>query len=529
MASKRRIGQNITAELALQPEEIFWLVGIALAILRAFTPDQGKPMKTIAADLEIARQTLYTTLRWIVSALIWLRRNNMTLARLLVQMGQLKTQLAGIQRACTALQAEVVKLSKTLAAAQTLVTNLQAEAADLKAGWTVAKDRLIVVLKMSGRCSVRSIVEVMEYGLGVHISIGYVQNVLSLAGQRAGVILPKLLKIIPLSGAICIDEVYLKELGKRVWGVVIVDPMSGLILHFVRCNERSKSAIDNVLKDFGKAGLNERITLCLTDMYSGYLEPVKTRLSNAVHQFCWFHINCFHIGATVRRAESAYHKAVKAIVSFNKKHRDPLSGVELKQLQVLLGEARSAYQNWAGAQRFQHMLKRTLNRSGHEQAAELLDRLIRVGSHSQNPYLQKMAAFLTDHRDGLLTFYTCLESWQHRLQRLSHSKQQWIPVVKRWAIPITSNAAEHVFRCLRRYTHTMNHFGTAEATKRFFDLFAFFHNLHMLRAGKNKGQSLLAAAQVDVIAHFGSDDPFMLLGFPPSNKIFAITKNVQCN
>ena len=97
-------------------------------------------------------------------------------------------------------------------------------------------------------------------------------------------------------------------------------------------------------------------------------------------------------------------------------------------------------------------------------------------------------------------------------------------LAKRWAVPLTSNAAEHVFRCLRRYTNQMDHFGTPEATQRFFDLFAFHYNLRVLRSGKRKGSSLLAAAHVNVVAIFGSDDPYTILGFPPARQSF---KSVQ--
>jgi len=113
------------------------------------------------------------------------------------------------------------------------------------------------------------------------------------------------------------------------------------------------------------------------------------------------------------------------------------------------------------------------------------------------------------------------------LKRLSCSQQQWVSLTKRWAIPITSNAAEHVLRCLRRYTHQMDHFGTETATQRFFDLFVFYHNVHTLRVGKRAGSSLLAAAHTDVKKLFGTDDPYTILGFPPASQSFIQMKSVQ--
>ena len=78
---------------------------------------------------------------------------------------------------------------------------------------------------------------------------------------------------------------------------------------------------------------------------------------------------------------------------------------------------------------------------------------------------------------------------------------------KRWAILVTSNAAERVFRCLHRYTRQMDHFSTEAAIQRFFDLFTFYHDVHVLRASNRAGNSLLVTAYADVKELFGTDDP----------------------
>jgi len=80
----------------------------------------------------------------------------------------------------------------------------------------------------------------------------------------------------------------------------------------------------------------------------------------------------------------------------------------------------------------------------------------------------------------------------------------------------------------RRYTHQMDHFGTSAATQCFFDLFAFYHNVHTLRAGNRAGHSLLTAAHTDVKKLFGTDDPYTILGFPPAaSQTFIPLKSVQ--
>lgn len=527
MDKMREIGRRLQGEQNLTSDDIAWLVVIAKAILRAFVWDEGQPMRTLADTLGVSPTTLYTTLRLAVQALMLVRRGKKSVETLVGQVRELQDRLAQVERAYSTAQAEVQRLTKALAEAQTIVATLQAQVNQLQAQWTVMQDRLIVVLKMSGRCTVRSIVEVLEYGLGIHVSVGYVQGVITQAGTNAHTVLERLLQVISLSGAICVDEVYFKELGRKMWGVVIVDSLSGLVLRLQRCGERSRDALGTVLDQFAEAGFKEKIKLCLTDMYTGYLVPVKTYLPKAVHQFCWFHINCFHIGARVHRAKRAYEKAVKALAAFDKKHGGPLSKAEQKQRQDLVATRDQAQRHWKGAQRFQRMLKRLLWSPTLDEATARLDQLIRVAAKVNNPYVREMGAFLAEHRTGLLVFYTCLESSQHLLKRVSHSQQKWVPLTKRWAIPITTNAAEHVFRCLRRYTHQMDHFGTKDATQRFFDLFAFYHNVHILRAGKRAGNSPLTAAHTDVKKLFGTDDPYTILGFPPASQPFTPMKSVQ--
>jgi len=529
MSQMRAIGESLKAEQNLNADEITWLVVIAHAILRAFVWDEGQPMRNLAAQLEVAPTTFYKLLRLAVQALVWVYRCKQSVTDAAKRIAELEIRLQELEAAAQQAQAQVKRLTEKLAVAQAKVDELQVAVGCLKEQWALTVDRMIVVLKMSGRCTVRSIVEVLEYGLGVSVSVGHVQGIITQAGINAGGLLEPLVAAISeaFSGVICIDEIYLKELGSKVWGVVIVDPLSGLVLRLKRCGDRGKDTLGEVIKEFAEAGFKEKIKLCLTDMYTGYLDPVKTHLSNAVHQFCWFHINCFHIGAAVLRAKRAYQRAVKDLAKFDKQHSRGLSAAQQKERQKLVAAQDLAQRHWVGAQRFQRLLMRMLRSPSLAVATNRLEQLIRVATRVKNPYVRTMAAFLEEHKPGLLVFYTCLESGQHILKRLSRSKQTWVTLTKRWAVPITSNAAEHVFRCLRRYTGQMNHFGTQEATQRFFDLFAFYHNMHTLRAGKRAGSSLLAAAHVDVVALFGSDDLYTILGFPPASQSFSTSKSVQ--
>jgi len=527
MARMRDIGKKIQSEQHISHDEITWLIVIAQAILRTFVWDQGRPIRELAGRLDMSPTTFYRVLRLAIEAVVWVRRANCSVEAFVLRVGALEARLAQATHVCLMAQRNVCTLSSALENARGTISVLQREVTRLTAQWTVMQDRLIVVLKMSGRCTVRSIVEVLDAGLGCEVSVGYVQGVIARAGKQARPLLERLGDVVPVSGAICIDEIFLKELGTRILGVVIVDPFSGLILRLTRCRDRTADTLEEVIKSFADAGFKDRITLCLTDMYAGYLKPVKTQLPKAVHQFCWFHIKCFHLGAEVYRAKRAYERAVKGGEDGLKTWGDTLSDAQRRQLQELVSIRDLAQRYWHGAQRFQRFVQRALRSSTGDQATARLDQLIRVAPRVQNPHIQKMGTFLAQHRDGLLTFYACLENVQHGLQRLSTARQQWVPVTEHWAVPITSNAAEHVFRCLRRYTNSMDHFGSPEATERFFDLFAFFHNVHTMRAGKRAGNSLLASAQIDIIHVFGSDDPYTILGFPPASQTFLVGKSVQ--
>lgn len=527
MDKMREIGRTLQAEQNLTQVEVSWLIQMAYALLRVFAWDEGRPMRHIAEALAISPQTLYTTLRWVVQAMVWVHRHKASIEKVGVQGDQLQDRLRQVEQTYNTVQAEVHRLTQALAEAHERVVTLQAEVSQLQAQWQVTVNRLIMVLKLEGRCTVRSIVEVLKNGLGLEVSVGYVHGIIAQAETQAHTAFERLLKVMPLSGAICMDEVFFKEMALKVLGVVIVDPLTGLILHLERCTERSSDALSTVLKHFNAAGFKAQFKLCLTDMYEGYLKPVKTYLPQAVHQFCWFHLNCFHMGAAVHQAERAYKRAVEAVAAFDKKHSAPLPPTDQPARLVLVTTRDQAYRQWQGAQRFQQLLTRLLWSPTLALATTRLNQLIRVAPKINNAYVQKMGTCLAEHRPGLLVFYACLESGQHYLKRLSRSQQRWVLLTTRWAVPITSNAAEHIFRCLRRYTNGMDHFGTSTATQGFFDLFAFYHNVHVLRAGKHAGQSLLAAAHVDVLALFGTDDPYTMLGFPPAAQVFKPIKSVQ--
>ena len=148
MSPMREIGHRLKAEQTLTSDDIAWLVVMAEAILRAFAWDGGQPMRTLARTLGISPQTLYTTLRLAVQALMLVRRGKKSVEMLMAQVQELQDRLARIEQAYATAQAEVQHLTKALAKAQAQAVTLQAEVMRLQEQWTTSLERLIVVLRI---------------------------------------------------------------------------------------------------------------------------------------------------------------------------------------------------------------------------------------------------------------------------------------------------------------------------------------------------------------------------------------------
>ena len=178
----REIGQRIKEEQNLTGADIFWLVSVVRMILRAFVWNEGLPMRAMAESLGILPTTLYKKLRLVVKALMLIRRGVESVDGLVDCVRDLQDQLGRAEQAYATAQMEVQRLTKALAEAQARIAALQGEVKELQKQWKMAKECLIVVLKMEGRCTVRSIVAVLRHGLGIHVSVGYVQGIIAQAG-----------------------------------------------------------------------------------------------------------------------------------------------------------------------------------------------------------------------------------------------------------------------------------------------------------------------------------------------------------
>ena len=131
----REIGRTLTAEQNLTGEDITWLIAMAQAVLRAFAWTEGQPMRSLAATLNISPQTLYTTLRLVVQAMLWIRRGQASVATLASRLQEVQARLASVEQASAFAHAEVQRLTRVLTEAQDQVKGL------LGLGRAAAQDR----------------------------------------------------------------------------------------------------------------------------------------------------------------------------------------------------------------------------------------------------------------------------------------------------------------------------------------------------------------------------------------------------
>jgi integrase len=108
------------------------------------------------------------------------------------------------------------------------------------------------------------------------------------------------LQVVPLSGAVCLDEVFFKEMACQVLGIVMVDPLTGLVLRLERCRVHPhiwRKAFATAFVDNG--GDAERLRVFMgwssTEMAVVYVDSSLKRLQET-HQRVG---DCFHVRESV--------------------------------------------------------------------------------------------------------------------------------------------------------------------------------------------------------------------------------------
>jgi predicted DNA-binding protein YlxM (UPF0122 family) len=156
-----RIGERIQREQQLSAEAIQWIVCIAAAIMQAFGVEPMQSMSGIAQRAMVSRSTLYQQVRLAIEALNWVYQSKQHLNHLLSQVQRYRQQcLEGKQKAKQA-QQTIQQYWLLLSNYKVQGEKLEAQIVQMERQQQMNLERWIVVLRLSGRCSIGSIMEVL--------------------------------------------------------------------------------------------------------------------------------------------------------------------------------------------------------------------------------------------------------------------------------------------------------------------------------------------------------------------------------
>ena len=129
-------------------------------------------MTEIAKTAGISRQTLYQHLRLAMEALHWVYQSQQGLSRLLSQGRRYRRQWLAAQDEAKQAQQSIQEYWRRLNQQQRQVQGLEAQIVTMQRQQQGNLERMIIVLRLSGRCPIGSIMEVLQAGLGVKVSRG---------------------------------------------------------------------------------------------------------------------------------------------------------------------------------------------------------------------------------------------------------------------------------------------------------------------------------------------------------------------
>jgi len=359
---------------------------------------------------------------------------------------------------------------------------LQREVAALKLELLQLVERAIIVLRMSGKVSYRGIQECLHYLLGVHVSLAEIEAQVQQAGQQARSVLTTLLVQIQVTWA-AIDEIYLKEAGRRVYGLLVVDLETRLVLTLQRAVDRQATTWYQLLRDLPQL----RPSLCgvVADLARPY--PVLIRkLARCWHrslvlQACNVHAmrHLFKLRAKARgpyrQAKQRYQAALQA---WRDQPDEPAVQVEYQAARQLYRFQRRLLKY---ALNLQRQLVKALRQPSRPAAETILNQTLAQLARLPNdyqPFARLVTKFTVRHRPRLLAHF-------------DHPGLAW-----------TSNAAEGTFSLLRRFVTVFKAFSTQEGVQTFFALFLLYYNLKPQRYDDGQFLAPLARAGVQLNGNY---------------------------
>lgn len=433
---------------------------------------------------------------------------------------------------------------------------------------TVTENRLartVLMTSLPGKTAIRPLRQILEEAFDQTRSIGWISELLSTAGHKAGEILSKI-DTSPLGTVIVArDETFFQ--GQPL--LLIIEPVSSTIVFAQVTPDRQADTWGSALLIAQDQGLT--IGGLVEDMASMYAKSqLEAELEVSVQKDIW-HIQ--RDGARVLRTlERSAFRATGQVIDLEKKLLKKWDDTLFtdKYMPAVAKEERRYDQHDTFAQWFSHLidaLELVDWRSGEirERATNdwLLNETLAALSLIEHPVVLKWVKSLRRHQAQLLTALdwldTALQPLRQTLAKLFPAKQLTSfmrTVARHWrlnqalinghasladlaqqahqalrlliaddlkrhqlaqallalfdAAGRTSSMIENVNGLLKQFLHTHQAFRNSDTLQLFLNLFVLWHNTRVFERGKRQGQSPYQIAGIDP----GSDDWLDLLGFP---------------
>ena len=448
------------------------IIVAAKMLLHLLDPDFQLNVSELAGQVGVSRQSLYIWGRLAIAVL--------GLACLKTKPGPKAAEPEGVEVSQLKAQLQQMHWDKERLACAN--HQLEREVASLKLELGELVERAIIVLRLSGKVSYRGIQECLPYLFGVQVSLAEIEAQVQQAGQQAQSVLTSLLAQVQVTWA-AIDEVYLKEAGRQIYGLLVVDLESRLALTLHRAVDRQASTWYQLLKDLPQ--LRHTLQGVVADLARPY--PVLIRqLARSwqrplILQACNVHAmrHLFKLWSKARRpyqrAKQRYQAARQAWLD---QPDEPTVQIEYQAARQLYRFERRLLKYLLGLQR---QLLKALRQPARPAAEAILTQTLaqfaRLPTNYQ-PFAQAVTKFIVRHQPSLLAHF-------------DHPGLAW-----------TTNAAEGTFSLLRRFVTVYKAFSTQQGVQSFFALFLLYYNLKPQRYADGQRLTPLARAGVQINGNY---------------------------
>lgn len=448
------------------------IIMAAKMLLHLLDPDFQLDVSELARQVGVSRQSLYN---W-----GWLAITVLGIACLKTKPGPKTVEPEGAE--VTRLKAELQQMQWDKDRLCFANRQLEREVVALKLELVELVERAIIVLRMSGKVSYRGIQECLLYLFGVHVSLAEIETQVQQAGQQARTILTTLLAQVQVTWA-AIDEVYLKEAGRQIYGLLVVDLESRLALTLQRAVDRQASTWYQLLKDLPQvrhtmqglvADLARPYPVLVRRLARYWQRPLVLQDCNVHAMRHLFKSRSKALGP-YRRAKQRYQVARKAWLD---QPDEPDIQIEYQAAGQLYRFERRLLKYVLGLQRQSIKALRQPSRPAAEAIlTQTLAQLARLPTDYQ-PFVQSVTKFIVRHQPRLL----------------AHFDQPGLA----W----TTNAAEGAFSLLRRFVTVYKAFSTQQGVQSFFALFLLYYNLKPQRYDDGQRLAPLARAGVQTNGNY---------------------------